>query len=67
MIIYAYDRIFRDEAIWEHRDKSNDAYYRGRNYYGVSFVNKKLPNSYVLSGVIVFMLFGMLGQYLVAR
>ncbi|KAK7067320.1 DnaJ molecular chaperone y domain [Halocaridina rubra] len=58
--------IFRDESLWEHRDRSKDKYYEGRPYYGVPGV-KKLPNSYIVFGIIVFTVVGAIFHFFLAK
>ncbi|XP_076054039.1 dnaJ homolog subfamily C member 4-like isoform X2 [Oratosquilla oratoria] len=58
--------VFHDESIWEMRDKSKDGMYADRPYYGVPGV-KKLPNSYIAGGAILFMVFGIIVHYFVIK
>jgi len=54
------ERVFyRDESIWEMRDRSQDYKYdTSRPYYGTKLIKKKLPNSYIAAGAVIFMIIG---------
>ncbi|XP_042214592.1 dnaJ homolog subfamily C member 4-like [Homarus americanus] len=59
--------IFRDETLWENRDRSEDHKYEGRPYYGIRGIDKKLPNSYIAAGAILFMVVGAIFHFFIAK
>ncbi|XP_071525718.1 dnaJ homolog subfamily C member 4-like isoform X2 [Panulirus ornatus] len=58
--------IFQDETLWEMRDKSEDHKYEGRPYYGIHGV-KKLPNSSIAAGAVIFMMLGAILHFFFAK
>ncbi|XP_068210554.1 dnaJ homolog subfamily C member 4-like [Palaemon carinicauda] len=57
--------IFKDETLWESRDKNEDKKYEGKPYYGIKGIGR-LPNNYIAFGVIIFALFGGLLHFFLA-
>lgn len=58
--------IFKDDSLWEHRDKTEFYKNRDRPYYGVKGV-KKMPNSYIAAGAVVFMIVGAVFHFFLAK
>ncbi|XP_045624059.2 dnaJ homolog subfamily C member 4 [Procambarus clarkii] len=59
--------IFKDESLWEMRDKSEDHKYEGRPYYGIQSINKKLPNSYIATGAVCLLIIGAVVHFFIAK
>lgn len=59
--------IFKDETLWESRDRSEDQKYEGRSYYGFAGIKQRLPNVYIAGGALLFMLVGAFIQVFIAR
>lgn len=60
------NRIFRDDSLWEHRDKTEFYKNRDKPFYGVKGV-KKLPNSYIAAGAVIFMVVGAVFHIFLAK
>jgi len=58
---------FYDETIWEMRDRSKDSQYAHKPYYGVPGIKKKVSNSLIAAGAIVFMLVGGVIHFIIAK
>lgn len=58
--------VFHDDSLWEHRDKSEFYKNRDQPYYGVKGI-KKLPNSYIAAGAVVFMVVGASFYFYIAK
>ncbi|XP_047496153.1 dnaJ-like protein 60 isoform X2 [Penaeus chinensis] len=58
--------IFHDDSLWEMRDRSEDKKYEHHPYYGIRGV-KKLPNSYIAAGAVVFMIVGAIFHFFLAK
>ncbi|XP_042880123.1 dnaJ-like protein 60 isoform X2 [Penaeus japonicus] len=59
--------IFRDDSLWEMRDRSEDHKYEHHPYYGIRGIKKKLPNSYIAAGAVVFMIVGAVFHFFLAK
>ncbi|GLH13485.1 Protein of unknown function [Gryllus bimaculatus] len=58
---------FRDKSFWENRDRSNDAANMQKPYYGIKGI-KRVSNSWILTCLMLFMLFGVgLQAYLINK
>lgn len=57
---------WRDETIWEFRDKSKDKHYQDKPYYGIKGVNR-FPNSYIAAGCVLFTVVGAIFHYFVIK
>ncbi|XP_059350435.1 dnaJ-like protein 60 isoform X1 [Daphnia carinata] len=57
---------FRDETLWESRDKSKDKYYKDKPYYGIKGV-QRISNKYIAAGCVVFMLVGAAFHFIVVK
>lgn len=53
----ADEHVFWDETIWSMRDKSKDSEFKDKPYYGMKGL-KRQPNSYILVGIVVWILIG---------
>lgn len=58
--------VFRDESLWEHRDKTEFYNNRDQPYYGVKGV-KKMSNSTIAAGAVVFMVVGAIIHFYLAK
>ncbi|KAG0725712.1 DnaJ-like protein 60 [Chionoecetes opilio] len=58
--------IFRDDSLWEHRDKAEFAGKEGQPYYGLKGVNKR-SNSTIAAGAVVFMVVGAIIHFSLAK
>ncbi|KAK8395684.1 hypothetical protein O3P69_005644 [Scylla paramamosain] len=58
--------VFHDDSLWEHRDKTEFYKNKDRPYYGVKGV-KKLPNSYIAAGAVIFMVVGASFYFYIAK
>ncbi|CAE1147955.1 unnamed protein product [Acanthosepion pharaonis] len=56
-LMEADEHVFWDETIWSMRDKSKDSGFKDKAYYGMKGL-KRQPNSYILVGIIVWILIG---------
>ncbi|KAK7789708.1 hypothetical protein R5R35_012309 [Gryllus longicercus] len=67
---YSYEepiKPFRDKSFWENRDRSNDAGNMQKPYYGIKGI-KRVSNSWILTCLMLFMLFGVgLQAYLINK
>lgn len=57
---------FRDETLWESRDKSKDKYYKDKPYYGIKGV-KKVSNRIIAAGCVAFMVAGAIFHFIVVK
>ncbi|KAK8752794.1 hypothetical protein OTU49_007668, partial [Cherax quadricarinatus] len=58
--------VFKDDTLWEMRDRREDHKYEGRPYYGIRGINKKLPNSYIAAGAFLFMIIGTIFHFFIS-
>lgn len=59
-------REWKDETIWEFRDKSDDKNYKDKPYYGIKGVNR-VSNRFIATGCILFMIAGAAFHYVVVK
>ncbi|CAL4125634.1 unnamed protein product [Meganyctiphanes norvegica] len=59
--------VFHDDTIWETRDRSKDSQYANKPYYGVPGIKKKLSNTFIAGGAIVFMIIGSIIHFFIAK
>lgn len=64
---FPFTRIFHDDSLWEMRDRSEDQKYAHHPYYGIRGIKKKLPNSYIAAGAVVFMIVGAIFHFFLAK
>ena len=57
---------WRDESLWESRDKSKDKYYKDKPYYGIKGV-KKVSNRFIAAGCVAFMVAGAVFHFFVVK
>lgn len=62
----ADEHVFWDETIWSMRDKSKDSEFKDKPYYGMKGL-KRQPNSYILVGIVVWILIGCSIHFLLLR